>query len=198
MFVSVWRAPVDTSVAASQVQVDTYVVWAYVAATTCYPANLSQMTPAELCDVVRSRTATWHPGIRSLINHSEMGSVNLIALRTMPHLSAWSPSRVTLLGDAIHNMTPMAGVGANTALRDAHVLTGALTAASKGDGGLVTAVAGYEQQMRAYANAAVAQSARNARNAVDPSRFKRRTFRAVLRAAQAIPALKAVVFPAGR
>jgi hypothetical protein len=33
----------------------------------------------------------------------------------MPPLPHWSSTTVTVLGDAIHNMTPMGGVGANAA-----------------------------------------------------------------------------------
>lgn len=39
---------------------------------------------------------------------------------------------MTLLGDAIHNMMPMGGMGANTALRDADTLTHCLINAAAG------------------------------------------------------------------
>ena len=52
----------------------------------------------------------------------------------------WKSSTVTMLGDAIHTMTPGRGVGANTALRDARLLCEQLSRATAGDKTLVQAV----------------------------------------------------------
>ena len=59
----------------------------------------------------------------------------------------FAPSRVTLLGDAIHAMSPTLGRGANMALRDAASLARQLIAASRGELGLLDAVAAYEGEM---------------------------------------------------
>jgi 2-polyprenyl-6-methoxyphenol hydroxylase-like FAD-dependent oxidoreductase len=72
---------------------------------------------------------------------------------------SWPATRVTLLGDAIHAMSPSRGSGANTALRDAALLTSELTAAARGDKSVVQAITEYEQQMRDYGFAAVRASA---------------------------------------
>jgi 2-polyprenyl-6-methoxyphenol hydroxylase-like FAD-dependent oxidoreductase len=85
---------------------------------------------------------------------------SLVRIRTSPPVSAWPPSRVTLLGDAIHAMTPARGSGANTALRDAALLSRALARAAADGGDLVAPVGEYEKQMRAYGYAAVAASSR--------------------------------------
>ena len=50
-------------------------------------------------------------------------------IRTSPVIPAWQPSRVTVLGDAVHAMSPAGGSGANTALRDAAQLCSELTTA---------------------------------------------------------------------
>jgi 2-polyprenyl-6-methoxyphenol hydroxylase-like FAD-dependent oxidoreductase len=68
------------------------------------------------------------------------------------------PSRVTVLGDAIHAMSPAAGSGANTALQDAAQLCRALTGPADGD--LTAAIGQYEHRMREYGYAAVAASAK--------------------------------------
>jgi 2-polyprenyl-6-methoxyphenol hydroxylase-like FAD-dependent oxidoreductase len=69
------------------------------------------------------------------------------------------PGRVTVLGDAIHAMSPAGGSGANMALRDAAQLCRALTIAADGDD-ITTTIGQYERQMRADGYAAVAASAR--------------------------------------
>jgi 2-polyprenyl-6-methoxyphenol hydroxylase-like FAD-dependent oxidoreductase len=65
---------------------------------------------------------------------------------------------VTLLGDAIHTMTPGRGVGANTALRDAVLLTRHLAAVRDGRRELVAAIGAYEAKMRRYGYEAVLKS----------------------------------------
>lgn len=70
----------------------------------------------------------------------------------MNTLPEWGPSNVTLLGGTIHNMTPMAGIGANTALRDTGLLRRQLVTALSAEGDLVQAVGEYEAGMRIYAN----------------------------------------------
>ena len=81
----------------------------------------------------------------------------------------------------------MAGVGANTALRDAHVLTEALKGAADDRSSIIDAIAKYESAMRGYANTAVALSRRNAESASSSGFLSRQGFRILLRLAQASP-----------
>jgi 2-polyprenyl-6-methoxyphenol hydroxylase-like FAD-dependent oxidoreductase len=110
----------------------------------------------------------------------------------MPLLEAWDANPVTLLGDAIHNMTPMAGIGANTALRDAEHLMRAF--AAPGPQSVVERVAHYEHTMRAYANDALAMSTYNARHAASEARLGRAAFRTMLRIANVVPPVKRLLF----
>jgi salicylate hydroxylase len=91
-------------------------------------------------------------------------------------------------------MTPMGGIGANTALRDADLLRRQLIAVGQGDLELRPTVAGYERQMLEYGFAAVQRSLRNARMAASANRLGRLAFRTVLRVAGAVPAVKHRMF----
>ena len=97
---------------------------------------------------------------------------------------------MTLLGDAIHNMTPMAGIGANTALRDADLLRRQLIAVTAGEQALMPALHAYEEQMRHYGFAAVKRSLRNARQAGSANRLARGACRTALRIIAAVPPVR--------
>jgi 2-polyprenyl-6-methoxyphenol hydroxylase-like FAD-dependent oxidoreductase len=195
MFAATWR--IDTGAAPAGAAPDPaafFLVWAWAAGRSSYPADVDQRTPAQLRDLVAGRVARWSPAIRHLVAVTDPATIAPVSLRTMPQLTPWAPSDVTLLGDAIHNMTPMAGIGANIALRDADQLRQALLA--PGPDGLTARVGAYEDQMRGYANQALALSARNARNAASTRRLPRLAFRSVLRVAEAVPPAKRRLFGA--
>ncbi|AWK42014.1 NAD(P)-binding protein [Photorhabdus laumondii subsp. laumondii] len=166
LFISMWRAPVNIHVEASLAEIDNFIVWVYVAATDSLPDNITDFSAEALCDLVQSRMISWDPSLHTLVQQSDMENISPLHLRSMPHLLPWKSSTVTLLGDAIHNMTPMTGSGANTALRDALLLTQKLASVASGHEELVKAISDYEQQMRAYANEIVGISLRSAQNAV--------------------------------
>jgi hypothetical protein len=48
--------------------------------------------------------------------------MNTFAVKSASPIPPWSTRNVTVLGDALHNMTPYLGMGANAALYDAQML----------------------------------------------------------------------------
>jgi 2-polyprenyl-6-methoxyphenol hydroxylase-like FAD-dependent oxidoreductase len=121
--------------------------------------RLLAMSPAELHALSATLIRNWHPDLRRLHAMAEIEETFAVRIRTSPVIDAWQPSRVTVLGDAIHAMSPAGGSGANTALQDAATLTRALASVIEG-GDITAAIGQYEQQMREYGYAAVATSAK--------------------------------------
>lgn len=188
MFVSAWKSRSPTEHDRRQ-DLEHYVVWAYVVPQEQTPPNIYKFTEEQLQDLVLQATQRWSSGLRHLVRASNPSTVKRLSLKSMPRLTPWTPSNVTVLGDAIHNMTPMAGMGANTALRDSEVLTRVLVDYVSKRVSLVDAVGIYEQEMRSYSNEAVALSRRNAENASKGGSLSRLFFRGLLRAAQASPTI---------
>ncbi|WP_432891181.1 FAD-dependent oxidoreductase [Kribbella sp. CA-245084] len=116
--------------------------------------ELFTMSPADLWEIVTRSVASWHPAIRSLIDAGQVDAAFPITLRTCIEVPSWSSDRVTLLGDAVHPMTPAAGAGANTALWDAARLTKALTSGED--------LASYQQDLITNGQAVVTESLHNA------------------------------------
>jgi 2-polyprenyl-6-methoxyphenol hydroxylase-like FAD-dependent oxidoreductase len=168
-----------------------YILWGYTDAAAAFPADrVDALSGVDLRRLVLDRTAGWAPALRDLIGGSDPQTVNAIQVRSAMPIGAWDTGPVTLLGDAIHNMTPMAGVGANTALRDAELLCRKLTEVEAGEVALLPALHDYEHQMLDYGFAAVKQSLRNAKQAGSANRLARAAFRTMLRTVNAVPPLR--------
>ncbi|WIY00776.1 NAD(P)/FAD-dependent oxidoreductase [Amycolatopsis mongoliensis] len=122
-------------------------------------AELFGAGPDELKAYVLRRLATWHPALVGIVRLWDTATVQALAVRSCVPVATWEPSAVTVMGDAIHAMSPALGIGANTALRDAHVLGSRLLAAAHGDTTLLGGTAAYEESMREYAYRALRKSA---------------------------------------
>jgi salicylate hydroxylase len=173
-----------------------YLMWAFAAVPGRYPAGteLSGMDGKRLSELVQEMLAGWHPTLRRMVADSDPGTVSLLPIRTSVPVDPWPSTNITLIGDAIHSMTPMRGVGANCALRDAELLCGNLVAAARGERAVVDAIADYESQMREYGFKAVRDSLRSARQFVSESSAGRVLFKTVLRVFDRFPALKRRAF----
>jgi 2-polyprenyl-6-methoxyphenol hydroxylase-like FAD-dependent oxidoreductase len=137
-----------------------YLMWAVTASACQFADRLDGLSPAELHAVTLNTIRRWHPDLRRLVTLASVQETSLTAIRTAVPVAPWPPSRVTLLGDAIHAMSPAGGSGANTALRDAALLTSELGAAARGEKSPVQAIADYELRMVDYGFAAVRASRR--------------------------------------
>ncbi|MFJ9371488.1 FAD-dependent oxidoreductase [Nocardia sp. NPDC101769] len=127
--------------------------------------ELFAMSGAELRALTVSLLQGWDPRLVDIVSCQDPASIFAVSVRTSVPLAAWDTSSVTLLGDAIHVMSPAIGIGANTALRDAQILTGRLTEAAAGRP-LPEALRDYEEAMRGYGFDAVRESAVHGRQLV--------------------------------
>ncbi|WGS54213.1 FAD-dependent monooxygenase [Paraburkholderia sp. D15] len=135
-----------------------YLMWGVWGARHNLPADPASLAQPALLALATEITDGWHPNLRALIRASDPATAFSIEVRTSLPVDAWPTTNVTVLGDAVHLMTPGRGVGANTALRDAALLAERLGDAQRGALSGRDAVAGYEAQMREYGFHAVAES----------------------------------------
>ncbi|PYC69777.1 FAD-dependent monooxygenase [Streptomyces tateyamensis] len=138
-----------------------YLMWALAGPAAAFgqpDGRLAELDPGELHKLVGRLTTSFHPDLRELLAAATVADTFLVRVRCAEPVPAWQPTRVTVLGDAIHAMSPARGSGANTALQDAALLCRTLIAALAEGGDLVTAIGAYEAEMREYGFAAVAAS----------------------------------------
>jgi 2-polyprenyl-6-methoxyphenol hydroxylase-like FAD-dependent oxidoreductase len=135
-----------------------YITVSFGGAAKRLPTGIMDMKAHDLHKLLGELTTSWHPDLRKLIALADPASFFPISIRTSVPLAQWETTNVTLIGDAIHTMTPGRGVGANTALRDARLLCRNLTSARDGQIPLRTAIRDYETQMIGYGFDAVKKS----------------------------------------
>jgi 2-polyprenyl-6-methoxyphenol hydroxylase-like FAD-dependent oxidoreductase len=137
---------------------DDYIGWGLWASRKQFPVDLMTLAGAELIGLAEKMTADWHPNFRKVLQMTDPATMIALNVRTSVPVPPWESSNVTLLGDAIHTMTPGKVAGANTALRDAALLLERLVEVSRGEKSPVQALHEYEGEMLRYSSKAVIES----------------------------------------
>jgi len=122
------------------------------------PGDDYSMIGAPAAKIAKSLSANWHPRLQPLFDEMVESEAAFwkITCSTVTGVPEWpNDPRVTVIGDAVHSMTPAGGNGANTAVRDSALL-GRLLAEKGGYADGVTKA--YEEGMRGYASEAVRAS----------------------------------------
>jgi 2-polyprenyl-6-methoxyphenol hydroxylase-like FAD-dependent oxidoreductase len=150
-----------------------------------------------LKNAMRRTVIGWHPSLRKLVEMIDEQQLFLNHVRTAAPIAPWKSTQVTLLGDAIHSMTPYRGIGGNIALKDASLLSSQLQQVHRGEKPLLHAIADYEASMREYAFAAVADSLKAMKQFTGEKKYPAFSiFKTGMRVANAVPKLKSKLIPA--
>ncbi|WP_406630628.1 FAD-dependent oxidoreductase [Amycolatopsis sp. WGS_07] len=139
-----------------------YVMCLFAARTELLPCpdgELRAATGEQLRDLTVSLARQWNPKASELLALADPATLFPIFMRTSVPIDPWPTTSVTLLGDAIHAMSPAVGVGANIALRDADLLAAKLAEVAAG-ADLIPALREYETAMIGYGFDAVRRSAK--------------------------------------
>ncbi|MGB9279686.1 MAG: FAD-dependent monooxygenase [Pseudonocardiaceae bacterium] len=172
-----------------------YILCAFIAHRSAYPRHVHDLDRRCLQHVIEAMTVGWHPDLRRLLAESDPDSVMLTQHKTSVPVPAWPSTNVTLLGDAIHSMPPVGGLGGNAALRDAHLLCTTLTAVRNERCALIPALHRYEAEMRTCGYGAVRTALRTQHQGLRSNRLAVAGTRAWFRACNVVPALKPLNLP---
>jgi 2-polyprenyl-6-methoxyphenol hydroxylase-like FAD-dependent oxidoreductase len=173
---------------------DEYVMWGFSARsrTMALSAPIENVSSETARELVLAQIADWDPALRRLVERAEAPTMSCFAVKSAVPVEPWATRKISLLGDALHNMTPFRGMGANTALRDAAALRVALVAVDRGERELVAALAAYERDMIEYGFAAVRGSLADMQRFHAESALRRFATKATLRVVDALPPLQTI------
>ncbi len=171
---------------------DEYVMWGFSAKRTvmALPDSLETVSPETARSRVLEQMLAWHPSLRRLVERADASGMSCFSVKSAQTVGPWPTQNATLLGDALHNMTPFRGMGANTALRDAAALRLALVEVDRGRRELLPALAAYEKEMIEYGFRAVRASLDNMHRMHAESVLSRFATKTMLRLADVLPPLQ--------
>jgi 2-polyprenyl-6-methoxyphenol hydroxylase-like FAD-dependent oxidoreductase len=164
-----------------------YIHWAYIAHRDTLPASIASLDGAAVQEHLLGRTPGWHPDLRRLMADSDPASLKSFEFTAAAAVKPWASTNVTVLGDAIHHMPPVGGLGGNTALYDASQLRRALVSVASGESALIPAI---EAEMRKFGFETVDHAVGNTRAAISRNLVARAFTRAFFRLCGAVPALR--------
>jgi 2-polyprenyl-6-methoxyphenol hydroxylase-like FAD-dependent oxidoreductase len=136
---------------------DEYVMWGFSARRDLLAPHLdvARLPGEHVKALALTHMQDWHPALRRLVERADHTTITSFEAKSAEPIAPWNTGAVTLLGDAVHNMTPFRGMGANMALRDAAALREALVSIAQGREGRTAALAAYEREMIEQGFAAV-------------------------------------------
>jgi salicylate hydroxylase len=174
-----------------------FVGWGFIARQEKFAAQKDPkvLDGTELKQIVLAMITAWHQRLQHLMREADPSTILFTPIHTSLPVEHWQTKQVTLLGDAIHSMTPARGIGANTALRDAALLGRNLVATHRGEMSLQQAIHDYEVEMIKYGFAAVLSSKKALEQTASlekplPMAMAKTTFRFL----NAVPPLKRRIF----
>jgi 2-polyprenyl-6-methoxyphenol hydroxylase-like FAD-dependent oxidoreductase len=172
-----------------------HIIWVFISSRCLYENVDPKLMDGESVKRLTLRMMEgWHPLLRRMVTESDSKGVSAIPILSSIPIEPWKSTNVTLLGDAIHTMTPLQGLGGSTALRDARLLRSKFVEVDRGTMTLVAAIHEYEMAMIAYGFKAVRISARFGEFVVSNNRLLRAAFKAALRVSTMIPLLNRRMF----
>ncbi len=125
-----------------------------------FPAGMREAPGPRLQEIALEVLSEWPAAARSVVGAGDPSAFFAVDMFTSVPVALDRPDHVTLIGDAIHAMTPTLGRGANVAMRDGALLGRALREVAEGRMALGDALAGFERQMLDYGFAVVRDAAR--------------------------------------
>jgi 2-polyprenyl-6-methoxyphenol hydroxylase-like FAD-dependent oxidoreductase len=124
-----------------------------------FPDDMDTATPAELQNVATSMVSEWSGNAAPLVRAGHPELFFVVCMRTSVPSTLDKPTNVTLLGDAIHSMTPSLGRGANLAMRHGALLGRHLRKVAEDEGPLAAELGQYEKSMTEYGFQVVREAA---------------------------------------
>lgn len=113
-------------------------------------SQLRTMVPEQIQQVALSVIDDWPDRARRVVAAGDADSFFSVGMSSTVPGVLDRPSNVTLLGDAVHAMTPTLGRGANLAMRDGALLSRHIGDVAAGHVGISEALAAYEAEMARY------------------------------------------------
>jgi len=139
---------------------DDYVVCIVGGRHEFFPKDLRSASGEELQRTAANVIGSWPERGASVARAGDPSAFFLVEMYTSVPCVIDPPTNVTLLGDAIHAMTPTLGRGANVAMRDGALLGRELKKVALGEVTLRDALAAYERGMLDYGFAVVREAAK--------------------------------------
>lgn len=127
-----------------------YIYWAFIGNRHRFglsEADKLLFSPAEILLRIQKVTSSWAPTFQALFELADPATLILTPVKIALPEKTWRSNKITALGDAIHAMNPAGGLGANSALYDASLLTENLVKADQKKVDLLYAIADYETIM---------------------------------------------------